>query len=100
MPLAQLADPWQKMAVESPSDSAEVSAAGRLVPARPLYVALCASKARHRLSSESVSWYLETLFLRLPSLDGAPSLPLLSPFLSFMFLPTSFRRQWAAFLGA
>ncbi|KAL6062856.1 hypothetical protein STEG23_027492 [Scotinomys teguina] len=23
MPLAQLADPWQKMAVESPSDSAE-----------------------------------------------------------------------------
>lgn len=29
MPLAQLADPWQKMAVESPSDSAEVSAAGR-----------------------------------------------------------------------
>lgn len=29
MPLAQLADPWQKMAVESPSDSAEVSAVGR-----------------------------------------------------------------------
>lgn len=29
MPLAQLADPWQKMAVESPSDSAEVSAAVR-----------------------------------------------------------------------
>jgi hypothetical protein len=23
MPLAQLADPWQKMAVESPSDSTE-----------------------------------------------------------------------------
>ena len=34
----------------------------------PSYVALCGSKARHRLSSESVSWYLETsLFLRLPS---------------------------------
>ena len=31
------------------------------------YVALCGSKARHRLSSESVSWCLETsLFLRLP----------------------------------
>lgn len=35
MPLAQLADPWQKMAVESPSDSAEVSAVGRPGPARP-----------------------------------------------------------------
>ena len=37
------------------------------------YVALCASKARHRLSSESVSWCLETsLFLRLPSRDRTP----------------------------
>ena len=50
----------------------------------PCYVALCASKPRHRLSSESVSWCLETsLFLRLPSQDGVPSLPLLS--LSFFF---------------
>ena len=32
------------------------------------------------------------LFLRLPSRDGTPSLPLLSPFLSFIFFPTSFRR--------
>ena len=39
-------------------------------------------------------------FLRLPSRDGAPSLPLLSLFLSFIFFPTSFQRQWAAFLGA
>ena len=39
-------------------------------------------------------------FLRLPSWYGAPSLPLLSLFLSFIFFPTSFRRQWAAFLGA
>ena len=39
----------------------------------PSYVALCGSKVRHRLSSESVSWCLETsLFLRLPSRDGAP----------------------------
>ena len=39
--------------------------------------------------SKSVSWCLETsLFLRLPSWDGAPSLPLLSLFLSFIcFLP-------------
>ena len=67
----------------------------------PCYVALCASKAWHRFGSEKVSWCLEaSLFLRLPSRDGAPSLPLLSLFLSFMFFPTSFRRQWVAFLGA
>ena len=30
------------------------------------------------------------LFLRLPSLDRTPSLPLLSLFLSFIFFPTSF----------
>ena len=39
-------------------------------------------------------------FLRLPSWDGSPSLPLLSVFLSFIFFPTSFQRQRAAFLGA
>ena len=67
----------------------------------PCYVALCASKAWHRFCSESVSWCLETsLFLRLPSWDGAPSLLLLSLFLSFIFFPTSFRTQWAAFLGS
>ena len=38
--------------------------------------------------------------LRLPSRDGSPSLALLSLFLCFIFCPTSFRRQWAAFLGA
>ena len=55
----------------------------------PCYVTLCASKACHRLGSESVSWCLETyVFLRLPSQDGAPSLPLLSPFcLLYFFLP-------------
>ena len=43
--------------------------------------------------SEKVSWCLETsLFLRLPSRDETPSLPLLSLFLSFIFFPTSFRR--------
>ena len=48
------------------------------------YIALCASKARHRLSCESVSWCLETsLFLRLPSQDGGPSLHLLSLFFVF-----------------
>ena len=39
-------------------------------------------------------------FLSLPSQDGSPSLSLLPLFLSFMFCPTSFRRQWAAFLSA
>ena len=35
----------------------------------PCYVALCASKARHRLGSESVSWCLETsLFFKTPLL--------------------------------
>ena len=38
--------------------------------------------------------------LRFPSWDGSPSLALLSLFLSFIFCPTSFWRQWAAFLGA
>ena len=38
--------------------------------------------------------------LRLPSRDGSPPLALLSLFLSFVFCPTSFRRQWAAFLGS
>ena len=37
------------------------------------------------------------LFLRLPSQDKSPSLPLLSLFLSFIFFPTSFQRQWALF---
>ena len=56
----------------------------------PCYVALCASKAWHRLSSENVSWFLETsLFLRLPSRDGDLFLPLLSLFFCplYFFLP-------------
>ena len=35
--------------------------------------------------------------LRLPSWDESPSLPLLSLLLSFIFCPSSFQRQWAAF---
>ena len=37
---------------------------------------------------------------RLPPQDGFPSLTLSSLFLSFIFCPTSFQREWAAFLGA
>ena len=59
----------------------------------PPYVALCASKAWQRFGSEKLSWCLETfLFLRLSSRDGNPSLPLLSPFLSFILFPTYFPR--------
>ena len=58
------------------------------------------SKAHHRLTSESVSWCLETsVILRLPSWDTSSCLPFLSLFLSFTFFPTSFQRHWAAFLG-
>ena len=68
----------------------------------PCHVALCASKARHRFGSEKVSWCLETsLFLRFPSRDGPPSLPLLSLFF-FVFNIFSYllSKSWVAFLGA
>ena len=66
----------------------------------PCYVALCASKARHRLGRESVSWCLETsLFLRLPSQDGAPSLPLLSLFVSFIFFSYLLSKTMGCFSG-
>ena len=43
----------------------------------PYYVALCASKAQHRLGSESVSWCLETSLFK-------------TPFLGWSSVPTSF----------
>ena len=43
-------------------------------------------------------WKLPLLWL--PSQDRSLSLALLSLFLSFIFCPTSFQRQWLAFLGA
>ena len=66
----------------------------------PCYVALCASKARHRLGSESASWCLETsLFLRLPSQDGVPSLPLLSLFFVFYIFSYLFSKTMSCFSG-
>ena len=57
-------------------------------------------KARHRLSSESVSWCLETsLFLRLPSWDRAPSLPLLSLFSVFYIFSYLFSKTMICFSG-
>ena len=43
----------------------------------PCYVVLCASKAHHRLSSESVSWCLETSLFK-------------TPFAGWSSVPTSF----------
>ena len=64
----------------------------------PGYVALRDSKTLHRPAGERVSWCLETYpLLRLPSWAGSPSLTLLSLFLSFIFCPTSFQRQWLTF---
>ena len=64
------------------------------------YVALWDSKTPHRPAGERVPWCLETFLLWLPPCDGSPSVTLLPLFLSFLFCPTSFWRQWAAFWGA
>ena len=53
----------------------------------PDYVALCGSKAHHRLSSESVSWGLETsLFFKTP-FPGRISIPIsfVSLFVFYIF---------------
>ena len=64
------------------------------------YVALWDFKTPHRPACERVSYCVETSPSRLPPQHGSPSLNLLSLFLSFIFCPTSFRGEWAAFLGA
>ena len=58
------------------------------------------SKTPHRPANERVSYCVETSPPSGLSLqDGSPSLILLTLFLSFIFCPTSFQREWAAFLG-
>ena len=65
----------------------------------PGYVAVWDSKTPHRPTGERVSWCLETFPPSwLPPRDGFPSLTLLSLFLSFIVCPTSFWREWTAFL--
>ena len=66
----------------------------------PSQVALGDSKTSPRPTSARVSWCLETSSIKIPFPDGSPSLALLSLFLSFIFCPTSFWRQWVTFLGA
>ena len=53
----------------------------------PSYVALCGSKARHRLGSESISWCLETsLFLKTPFLGWSSVLTsFVSVFIFYIF---------------
>ena len=59
-----------------------------------------ASKACHRLGSESVSWCLETsLFLRPPSRDGALSLSLLSLFFVFYIFSYLLSKTMGCFSG-
>ena len=66
----------------------------------PNYVALRDSKTPHRPAGE-ISWCLESsLPSWLPHRDRSLSLTLLSLFLFFIFCPTSFWRQRAAFLGS
>ena len=65
----------------------------------PGYVALWDSKTPYRPAYERVSYCVETPSW-LPPQDGSPSLTLSSLLLSFIFCPTSFQREWAAFLGA
>ena len=66
----------------------------------PSYVVLSDSKTHHRPVCERVSCLETSHPSQLPLQDGVPSLTLLSLFLSFIFCPTSFLREWVAFLGA
>ena len=54
----------------------------------PSYVALCGSKARHRLGSESVSWCLETSLFFKTAFLGWSSVP--TSFVSFCLLYFSY----------
>ena len=67
----------------------------------PCFVALWDSETSHRQACERVSFCVNTSPpLQLPPQDESPSLNLLCRFLSFIFCPTSFWRDWAAFLRA
>ena len=65
------------------------------------YVAFWDSNPHHRPTSERISCCLETSPPSLlPPQDRCQSLTLLSLSLSFIFCPTCFWKEWAAFLGA
>ena len=78
-----------------------VYSAGFFSSSSSSYVVLWDSKTPHRATSERISCCLETFPPSwLPPQDSSQSLTLSSLFLSFIFCPTDFRREWAAFLGA
>ena len=66
----------------------------------PGYVALWESKTPYRPTSERVSWCFETSPPSGLPPTGQVSIPNSFVFLSFIFCPSSFRRQWAVFPGA
>ena len=66
----------------------------------PGYVALWDSKTPKTCPWESFLLCGNFSSFTLSPQVRSPSLNLLSLFLSFIFCPTSFRREWAAFLGA
>ena len=66
-----------------------------------VYVALWNFKTPHRPTCEKVSYCVEISPPPwLPPQDKSLSLTFLSLFLSFIFCPISFQREWAAFLDA
>ena len=67
----------------------------------PDYVALCGSKARHRLGSESVSWCLETSLFFKTLFRGWSSIPtsFVSLFLSFLFFSYLLLNTMGCFSG-
>ena len=67
----------------------------------PSYVALCGSKACHRLGSERECFLVWKLlsFLRLPSRDGAPSLPLFVSFFVFYIFSYPLSKTLGCFSG-
>ena len=65
----------------------------------PCYVALCASKARHRLGRESVSWCLETsLFSKIP-FPGRSSIPTSFVFFDFYIFSYLLSKTMGCFSG-
>ena len=67
----------------------------------PGYVTRWDSKTLHRPACERASYCVGTSPLsRLPSQEGSPPLNVLSLFLPFILCPTSFQKEWSAFLGA
>ena len=66
----------------------------------PNCVAFWDYKTPHRPTCERVSYCVETSPSWLPPQGRSPSLTILYLFLSSIFCPTSFSREWDAFLGA